>query len=82
MLEETSRATRSVHFETFLWKEGKLGQRVADVLSERSRAGVPVRVLLDADGTKKMGKSAVRQLENAGCKVKNTMQSGCAISVS
>jgi cardiolipin synthase len=43
-------ARNSVHFETFLWKEGALGRRVADALIERARAGVKVRLLLDAEG--------------------------------
>jgi cardiolipin synthase A/B len=58
-----------VHFETFLWKEGVLGQRVADALSEAARAGKQVRVLLDAEGSKEVGKAATRQMEEAGCRV-------------
>jgi cardiolipin synthase len=69
MLEEIRSATKTVHFEMFLWKEGDLGRRTADALSERARAGLKVRVMLDATGTKKMGKAAERQLEEAGCKV-------------
>ena len=69
LVDEIAAAQRSVHFETFLWKEGVLGQRVADALSARARAGVTVRVLLDATGTKKMGKAAEQQLTEAGCKV-------------
>ena len=49
--------------------EGVLGQRVADALSERARAGLKVRVLLDAIGTRNMGKAAVRQMKDASCKV-------------
>src|SRR4030095_2017229 len=45
-------ARESVHFETFLWKEGALGRRVADALINRARARVRVRVLLDAEGSK------------------------------
>ena len=69
LLEEIRAAKRSVHFENYLWKEGVLGQRVADALSERSRAGVQVRVLLDATGTRKMGEAIERQLEESGCKL-------------
>jgi cardiolipin synthase len=58
-----------VHFETFLWKEGVLGKRVADALSEAARAGKQVRVLLDATGSKEVGKAARRQMEEAGCQV-------------
>ena len=69
LLEEIRLATRTVHFETFLWTEGVLGQRLAQALSERGRAGVKVRVLLDATGTKKMGKAAEQQMKDAGCRV-------------
>ncbi|MGC1175481.1 phospholipase D-like domain-containing protein [Polaromonas sp.] len=62
-------ALKNVHFETFLWKDGVLGQRMADALSERARAGVKVRVLLDATGSKGVGKVTRRQMEDAGCKL-------------
>jgi cardiolipin synthase A/B len=68
LLAEIGQATRSVHFETFLWKDGALGRRLVDALTERSRAGVTVRVLVDATGGKEMGAAAVRRLEEAGCK--------------
>ncbi len=69
LVEEIAAAQRSVHFENFLWKEGVLGKRVADALCARARAGVTVRVLLDAVGAKKMGKSTERQMKEAGCKL-------------
>ena len=60
LIDRIRRRRESVHFETFLWKEGTLGRRVADALIERARAGVKVRVLLDAEGSKKAGKAVVR----------------------
>jgi cardiolipin synthase len=62
-------ARESVHFETFLWKEGALGRRVADALINRARARVRVRVLLDAEGSKAAGASVVQQMRDAGCRV-------------
>ena len=69
LIAEISAAKHSVHFESFLWKEGVLGARVADALSGRASAGVDVRVLLDATGSKKMGESAERQLRESGCRL-------------
>lgn len=69
LVERIRAAEHSVHFETFLWKEGVLGQRVADALSERARAGKQVRVMLDANGSGGVGKEAVRQMREAGCTV-------------
>lgn len=69
LIERIGAAQQTVHFETFLWKEGVLGQRMANALSERARAGLKVRVLLDATGSKKIGKGERKQMEDAGCKV-------------
>jgi cardiolipin synthase A/B len=69
MLADVAQARHSVHFETFLWKDGELGTRVAAALAERGRAGVKVRVLLDANGCKAMGVAACRTLHDAGCRV-------------
>ena len=69
LLERIGSAQKSVHFETFLWKAGVLGQRLADALSEAARAGKQVRVLLDAEGSKEVGKAATRQMQEAGCRV-------------
>jgi cardiolipin synthase len=67
-LDEIRGARRSVHFETFLWKEGRLGERVAEALMERARAGVKVRVMVDARGGSKIGKHVPQRLRDAGCK--------------
>lgn len=69
MFEEIGRARSSVHFETFLWKEGRLGARLVDALVERRQAGVEVRVLVDGNGGKKMGDDARRRLRDAGCRL-------------
>ena len=69
VLGDIQAAERSVHLETFLWKKGKIGSRVAEALAERSRARVDVRVLVDANGSRDMGESAERVLEEAGCRL-------------
>ena len=69
MLERIQAARASVNFETFLWEEGELARRVAKALSDRARTGLPVRVLLDAVGSKNAGEAITRQMTDAGCKV-------------
>ncbi len=69
LIERINAARYGVHFETFLWKEGALGQRMADALAGRARAGLKVRVLLDATGSKNAGKQAVAQMRSAGCRL-------------
>ncbi len=70
LIEGIQSARQSVHFETFLWKQGSLGQRVADTLSAQARTGKQVRVMLDATGSADIGDDAVKQMRSAGCKVK------------
>ena len=69
LIEHIDAAQHSVHFETFLWKEGVLGQRLADAFCRRARAGVQVRVLLDANGSRGIGKPVEKQLKDAGCRL-------------
>ena len=69
MFEEVRNARRTLHFETFLWKEGTLGNRLAEAFAERARAGVKVRVLLDYVGCRKIGEAAERTMREAGVKV-------------
>ncbi len=69
LFKRIAQAEHSVHFETFLWKPGVLSQRVADALSERALAGKQVRVMLDAQGCRKMGTDVRQQMQEAGCKL-------------
>ena len=69
LLERIGAARRSVHLETFLWKEGEIGERLSAALAERARAGCEVRLLLDANGCRRMGRGALRLMHEAGCRV-------------
>jgi cardiolipin synthase len=69
MIESIGKARKTIHYETFLWKEGKLGKRMAKAFSERAKAGVKVRIMLDGNGSKGIGKGEVEMMEKAGAKV-------------
>jgi cardiolipin synthase len=69
LLEDIAAARRTVHFETFLWKEGRLGARMAEAFSRKAREGVKVRLVLDAQGTRKMGAAVREQMRAAGCEL-------------
>lgn len=70
MLEAIASAERSVTFETYLFWPGKIGDRFGEVLMARARAGVHVKVLLDADGCRKLPRRFMHALREAGCEVK------------
>ncbi len=69
MLAAIKAARQSITFETYIYWSGDIGQRFADALAERARAGVPVHVLLDWVGSAKMEKRLLEEMERAGVKV-------------
>jgi len=69
MIERIGSAKGSVHYETFLWKEGALGGRMAAAFAERARAGVAVRIMLDGNGSRGIGKGERETMEKAGARV-------------
>jgi cardiolipin synthase len=69
MLEDIAAAKHSVHLESFVWSAGKVEKQFVDVLSERARAGVSVRVLIDSMGAIKASEQELERLKRTGAKV-------------
>ena len=69
MLEAIRSAERTVTFETYIYWSGDVGKQFADALSDRARAGVKVKVLLDWMGSVKMDNSLLEQMKEAGVEV-------------
>ncbi len=51
MLDAIGRARRSINLEIYIFNQGSVGSRFAEALAERARAGVEVRILVDAWGS-------------------------------
>lgn len=66
LLNAIHEARHSVHFETFLWKEGELSRRISAALAERATAGVTVRLLVDGSGGKGLKGADLRIMQEAG----------------
>ena len=63
-------AQSSVNMEAYIFKDGEAAKMIMEAMIERARAGVEVRLTLDAVGSFRMGFSAaLRRLREAGCKV-------------
>ena len=67
MLGAIKQAQRSVDLLTFVYWTGDIAVEFADALTERARAGVTVRVLLDALGARRIDEDLVGQMLDAGC---------------
>ena len=57
-LDAISRAERWIHFETYLIHSDRAGRMFAEALTERARAGVKVRLIVDWLGS--LGKTSRR----------------------
>ncbi|KQM75349.1 cardiolipin synthase [Xylophilus sp. Leaf220] len=69
-LFEAIRAARHhVHLEYYIFEPDKIGTALRDLLVEKARQGVKVRLLVDALGSKRLGKRFFAPLEAAGAGV-------------
>lgn len=66
MLVAVSAAEKTITFETFIYWSGEVGQKMADALSERARAGVKVNVMIDWAGSLKMEDELLDEMKVAG----------------
>lgn len=69
MLEAIRGAEVSVTIEAYIYWAGEIGLEFAEALAERARAGVPVKILLDAVGSATIGEDILKTLERGGCQV-------------
>jgi cardiolipin synthase A/B len=69
MLMAIRSAQTSITFETYIYWSGEIGEEVSEALSERSRAGVQVNVVLDWVGSAKIDLSLLDCMQAAGVRV-------------
>ncbi len=62
-------ATHHIHLEYYLWTPDRIGARLRDLLAAKARAGVRVRLLLDAIGSDRANRRFLRPLRDAGVQV-------------
>lgn len=66
MLEAIGAARRSIEFLTFVYWTGDIAERMAEAFASRARAGLRVRVLLDAIGAASMRSELREEMRAAG----------------
>jgi cardiolipin synthase A/B len=69
MFEAIAGAKQSINFLAYIWKPGKVSDEMFAALTERARAGVEVRVLLDGMGGIRAPTDGIAALRAAGGKV-------------
>ena len=69
MLDAIHEATSTIDFLTFVYWVGEIGEEWADALTDRAKAGVRVRVLLDALGAYDMQEELIGMMKDSGVAV-------------
>lgn len=62
-------ARHHVHLEYYIWENDQIGRRLRDQLIARAKAGIEVRVLVDATGSSGVRRPFFRALSEAGASV-------------
>ena len=62
-------AQRHVHLEYYIFEPDRTGTMLRDALCERLRAGVQVRLLLDAIGSSRISQAFLQPLRDAGAEI-------------
>jgi cardiolipin synthase len=69
MLQAVDRAEASVTIEAYIYWAGDIGLRFARALARRAKAGIAVKILLDAVGSASIGAEILETLEAGGCQL-------------
>jgi cardiolipin synthase len=69
MLEAIRSAKETVNFQVYIFEPDGIGTQFLEALRERAKAGVDVRMLVDAFGSHKLDKEWRAKLHDAGCRV-------------
>jgi len=66
MLTAIRDAQKTINLEFYIYWDGEIGRKFAEALAEKARAGVAVKVVLDAVGSAQMSKSLVNFMARNG----------------
>ena len=69
MLAAIEQARHTITIEAYIYWAGDIGQRFADALAAKARAGVVVKVLLDAVGSATISDEITNTLKTGGCQI-------------
>src|SRR5437588_373739 len=69
MLAAIRDANRTINLEFYIYWDGEIGRKFAEALAEKARAGVAVKVILDAVGSAQMSQSLINFMARNGVDV-------------
>lgn len=69
LLESLKKAKKSINIEFYIFKNDDIGTKILNVLEEKSKEGVEVRLLYDSVGSRSLNRNVLNKLINEGGKV-------------
>jgi cardiolipin synthase len=69
MLEAIGKAEASITIEAYIYWSGQIGLAFARALAAKSKAGVNIKILLDAIGSASIGEEILQTLEDGQCEL-------------
>lgn len=74
LLRELQRATQHIHLESYIFEDDAIGRLVRDVLIEKARAGIEVRVIYDDVGCWHVPNRFYEKMREAGVEVRGFLK--------
>lgn len=76
IIEDLRKAKHHIHMEYYIFLADKIGSAVMDVLKEKAKEGVVVRVIIDDVGSWQLKKKKIKELRNAGIDMQSFLEVG------
>lgn len=73
LFEDIESALHHIHLEFFIFENGVIADRLAEILINKASEGVRVRIIYDDIGSRKLAKSYIRNLRDNGVEIYSFM---------
>jgi cardiolipin synthase len=71
LLEYLEQAQDHIHIEYYIFRDGDITTKICDILKQKAEAGIDVRLMYDAVGSKDFSKKEINSLKKSGVKLKS-----------
>lgn len=69
ILDALSQAKHHIHLEFYIVRDDEIGRRIQQVLIQKAREGVQVRVIYDGMGSRRLKKAFIAEMKQAGIEI-------------
>ena len=69
LLKELKKAKHHINIQFYIFKDDEIGNKIIDILIEKAKKGIEVRLLYDAVGSRLFSDKSINKLKKAGVKV-------------